>query len=77
MGPLLFIIAINDFACSVDCMSVLYADDTTQINCSQNFEHLRTAKVFGMETVVRWFESDILTVNNNEKEIIILSLEQF
>lgn len=49
----------------MDCVSVLYADDTTLIHSSPNSEHLRTESL-GMETAVSWFEATFLIEKKNE-----------
>lgn len=68
LGPFLFIIAINDFVCNMDCKSVFYADDMSLLNSSPNLEHLRTEQVLVMETAVKWCESNFLILNNNKTE---------
>lgn len=74
LGPLLFIIAVNDFAFNVPCTSTLYADDTTLLNSGKNLEELINIERQSLETALEWFRLNFLTVNDQKTEQITFSL---
>lgn len=74
LGPFLFIIAVNDFASSMPCKSVLYADDTTLISSNVNLAGLKNQQALAREVASKWYKDNYLVVNNNKTECIVFSL---
>ena len=74
LGPLLFLIYINDIVNSSNVLSfVLFADDTT-VYVQNNFidsaiEILNTE----LAKVALWYDSNELTLNVNKTQMIVLS----
>lgn len=75
LGPFLFIIAVNDFPSNIPCKSVLYADDTTLLNKSEDIERLLSQESQSLNAALEWFKSNSLVVNSNKTESIIFSLD--
>ena len=63
LGPILFILFINDFANASNFTSLLFADDTTLQLSSSNVCHLFTSANEELKKVALWFQSNKLTLN--------------
>ena len=74
LGPLLFLIYINDIETATDDKLVLFADDTTSISKSKNLEHLILQMKQSVLSLERWFNANGLSLNVNKTENIIFSL---
>ena len=67
LGPLLFIIYMNDFSRSSDLLfSILFADDTSVFIEGTNFENI--SKIFNaeLEKVNMWLKANKLTINTKK-----------
>lgn len=73
LGPLLFVIPVNDFAFNVPCISILYADDTTFLIVKKDLKDL--VKHMNLEIVLKWFKSNSFKVNDQKSEGIVFSLD--
>lgn len=74
LGPLLFVLYVNDLPINLNCTTILYADDTSLIvrdNCLANVLSNTDGVV---DTANVWFKSNLLKVNENKTEQIIFSL---
>ena len=74
LGPLLFLIYINDIESSTDENLVLFADDTTAITKSKDLELLIARMKQTLVNLERWFNTNRLSLNVNKTEQIIFSL---
>lgn len=74
LGPLLFIVAINDFSNSVPCSSVLYADDTTLLSSNKDLDNLLQLENQAVRLANEWFRTNLLSVNEGKTENIMFSL---
>ena len=68
LGPLLFLIYINDLAENVNG-TLLYTDDTTLINEDSNLEDLKEKATHTVNTAADWFKANKLTLNAKKTEI--------
>ena len=75
IGPLLFIIMINDLSFSINCDSVLFADDTSLFSVMRDHDNL----VLSMETHLRdaanWFEANGFKLNKQKTQRILFTLK--
>ena len=77
LGPLLFLIYINDIVNSSNVLSfVLYADDTTVYVQNDYIDSAIEILNTEMAKVALWFDSNKLTLNVNKTQMIMLSGEK-
>ena len=71
LGPLLFIIYMNDFAVSMlPSHSILYADDSTLLISSRSPEQLGDDASLALERAEKWFAANSLKMNPNKTQSI-------
>ena len=63
LGPLLFLIYINDLDYSVDVHSCLFADDTTALSKGKNIEDLANFVNNELQKLGTWLRSNKLAIN--------------
>ena len=74
LGPLLFIIYINDFSTSViPNKCVLYADDATIIVSAVSQDSLQQNTISALSSAQNWFSSNSLKLNNDKTQKITFS----
>jgi len=68
LGPLLFLIYINDLSLSINKLAnpKLFADDTTIIISNTNPEEFKNNINSVMTEITIWFQSNLLTLNCNK-----------
>ena len=72
LGPLLFLIYINDLALSCKYFfPVLFADDTTLIATHNNFNYLIDSVNNDLSSISKWFQLNKLTLNVKKCNFII------
>lgn len=77
LGPILFLIYINDFSVNLSsCRSILFADDTTLLNSYKNFNDASTSSTSMLKGANEWFVANALTTNNRKTQTMILSLRE-
>jgi hypothetical protein len=76
LGPLLFILMINDLPRFVDTHTILYADDTTFINTSCDPTLLETLTDRTLELASKWFRANGFLLNDSKTQNLIFSLRQ-
>jgi len=67
LGPLLFIIYINDLAENIEG-TILYADDTTFITENADITKLEQDTNNKLENAENWFKANKLTLNEKKTE---------
>ena len=76
LGPLLFIIDINDLPKNIECFTSLFADDTA---CADSHQHLDTLGNNINQHLIKlekWFKANKLTVNGSKTKALFFSKKQ-
>ena len=75
LGPLLFLIYVNDLPDFIQNANfVIFADDTTFVQKDANLDELLRNIDTVSNQVYQWFESNKLTLNQNKTKKLIFSL---
>ena len=70
LGPLLFIIYINDFSNNIKTDTTIFADDTTLICSGKNEDDLKSNIVSNLVDAETWFSANKLSLNLKKTKII-------
>ena len=72
MGPLLFLIYINDLPLTVNKLAntILFADGTSIIISNTNLEEFKYSINSVMTELNNWFQSDLLTLNYDKTNFL-------
>src|SRR5436190_7450391 len=76
LGPLLFIIAINDLPLNILLDSVMCVDDVTAFDTDECLFSLASSISRGHESVMRWFKANNLFCNENKTQNLVFGLKQ-
>lgn len=76
LGPLLFIIMINDLPQALPTHTMLYADDTTFLNAHSNVETLRNMTEDTMAKASKWFRANGFMLNEGKTQVLTLGLKE-
>ena len=63
LGPLLFLIYVNDLPSSVNCTRILFADDTCLVYSEKKQQRLSEIINADLQKIFEWFKANKLTVN--------------
>jgi len=78
LGPLLFIIYINDLpAVLQNCNSIIFADDTNLFSASRNINQLYKNVNKDLEHVSNWFKANKLSLNLDKTVFIVFGKRGF
>jgi len=64
LGPLLFLIYINDFPLAIN--KLLFADDTSIIISNANPEEFMNSTTLVLNEITKWYQSNLLSLNCNK-----------
>jgi hypothetical protein len=72
LGPLLFVIYINDLPLRIDSLSepILFADDISVIISNRDFEDVCTISNSGLSSMIEWFSANKLVLNLEKTNIM-------
>ena len=76
LGPLLFIIYVNDLPHCVDCKTVMYADDTTLLFHSSDQVSLQIDLDSNLNRIAQWFNRNKLTLNIKKTKLMLFGTLQ-
>ena len=72
LGPLLFLIYVNDIVCCSDILQfILFADDTNIFHCSNDIDTLINTVTTELSKLSDWFMSNKLSLNVKKTSYII------
>ena len=77
LGPLLFLIFINDLALNVDLTCYLFADDTTIYYTGNDLESVKSIFKLKLESFLTWVNFNHLFINWSKTKIMILADNKF
>ena len=73
LGPLLFLVYINDLPKATNFFIKLYADDTFLCAQNENEKQLESEVNFELDKVYKWLAANKLTLNTKKSKFMILS----
>ena len=74
LGPLLFLIYINDLQNSIlYSTTILFADDTTLLQGHQNLKYLKWSVEEDLKLMIDWFRANLLTINLDKTECLLFN----
>ena len=74
LGPLLFLIYINDLHYTIQYSSViLFADDTTILHGHKNLNYLKWSLEEDLKQMTDWLRANLLTINLNKTECVLFN----
>ncbi len=73
LGPLLFLIYINDLVYNLKCQSYLFADDTSLFDSGETFYDSASRINEDLETISNWAKKWKIKINANKTEGLLIS----
>ena len=73
LGPILFLLFINDLPLATHFISLLFADDTTFQLQGPDLDNLIVLANAELEKAQEWFSSNLLTLNTQKTKLMIFS----
>ena len=73
LGPLLFLIFINDMPNSTDLLSILFADDTTTLASGSDINSVGPLINLELQKIGIWLKANELSINTSKTKIMIFS----
>lgn len=77
LGPLLFLVAINDLKSNVPADVVLYADDTTIVARNSHYDQVLRDTNYNVNIVENWLKANNLILNKDKTNTVVFSLREF
>lgn len=76
LGPLLFLLYINDLPNALNQKCILFADDTTLITKSKSKEELKEISNIALEKIINWLENNNLNLNIKKTKLMTFQTQQ-
>ena len=76
MGPLLFLIYVNDMRAAVNCKLLLYADDSALIVSGKNVSEIESSLEKELESLDRWLIDNKLSLHLGKTESILFGTKR-
>lgn len=72
LGPILFLIYINDLCSNIEtCQTILYADDTTLLVTGDSPTDIQIKEAVSISSAEQWFRANKFSLNTNKTQKII------
>ena len=71
LGPILFLLYINDLPNAIEIFSSLFADDTIFVNSNKDLKTLEESTNIQLERAKIWFQSNKLSLNISKTKYIV------
>jgi hypothetical protein len=71
LGPILFLIYINDLYRVTDLLTLMFADDTASVGSDTNISRLTSHINVELAKMARWFHANKMAVNVDKTKFII------
>lgn len=76
LGPLLFVVMVNDINVNMGCKVISYADDTTLV-CSDNcLDRVKETMSLSLNQVSSWFQANSFLLNVSKTQTMIFALRE-
>jgi len=72
LGPLFFLIYVNDITNALNCKSILFADDTCLVVKASNPQDLQNKINKELENLTDWCSANKLTINPSKSNVLII-----
>jgi hypothetical protein len=76
LGPLLFLLYLNDLPSVTKCSINLYADDTCLYICDSDPQKLKSNLQTEADKIYKWFTDNRLTLNVNKSNLMYIGTQQ-
>jgi hypothetical protein len=73
LGPLLFLVYVNDLPRSIPSKLIMFADDTTAIVRGANMDELKNSCADTMNALSEWFRVNCLKLNQDKTNVVAFS----
>src|SRR3978361_2258585 len=74
LGPLLFLVSVNDLPNSINSKVILFADDTTTYSSGADLHRLSDNSTLTTSTLHEWFTANQLSLNVDKTQSLLFSL---
>ena len=76
LGPILFLIYINDLKNCTELFTLLFADDSNFLISGNNFHELKSKLNIELKKISDWFRSNEMSVNPNKTKFMIFNKKE-
>ena len=76
LGPILFLIYINDLEKCTDLFTLLFADDSNFLISGKNFTELKQKLNIELKKVTDWFRCNEMSLNHEKTKIMVFNKKE-